>query len=171
MLNGLNLGSTVPAVLGIAGVGLVASGLVIAFSLARRADGDSIADRLAMVWFVAALAAVVGLTLQVGPGGYGGVLPAQLDPTSRVRLPNARANMLLYLPLGFFAALLWRSKPRPVVWATGLALSLSLATELAQWVLPISRAAEFQDVVFNTLGGLVGGAVGILVERQVRRFR
>ena len=41
-------------------------------------------------------------------------------------------------------------------WATGLAFSVSLGVEVAQLVLPISRAAEVHDIVFNTFGGFIG---------------
>jgi glycopeptide antibiotics resistance protein len=38
-------------------------------------------------------------------------------------------------------------------------------------VLPINRAASIHDVMFNTLGGLVGAMVGMLVARMVRQSR
>jgi glycopeptide antibiotics resistance protein len=76
---------------------------------------------------------------------------------------------VLFLPVGFFAALWWRSTSRPVVWAAGLAFTVSFAIEITQLVLPINRAASIHDVMFNTLGGLVGAMVGMLVVRMVRR--
>ena len=41
--------------------------------------------------------------------------------------------------------------------------------EMAQWVLPINRAASIHDVLFNTLGGLAGGMAAILVLQVVER--
>jgi glycopeptide antibiotics resistance protein len=90
---------------------------------------------------------------------------------SRIGRKDALDNLVLFMPVGFFAALWWRSKPRPVVWAVSLAFTVSFAIEMTQLVLPIDRAASIHDVMFNTLGGLVGAMVGILVVHMVRRSR
>jgi hypothetical protein len=161
----LYLGSTVLSVMWIAATALVASCAVIAISRQRGADRGSIVHWLVMVWFTAALAAVVILTLQPGPGGFGAARPSRFDPISRIHTQDALDNVVMYLPVGIFGALLWSSKPRPVVWAAGFAFSVSLTVEVAQWVLPINRAATTHDVLFNTVGGLIGAVVGILVVR------
>ena len=117
------------------------------------------------MWLVASVAVVAVLTLQPGPGGFGAPLPSILNPFSRLYGADAIVNAILYVPVGFFAAVVWRLKTRPIVWATGFAFSVSLVVEFAQLVLPISRSAQFQDLVFNTLGGLVGAlAAGLAVE-------
>ena len=152
----LYFGSILESVLVVVTVAVVASVVTVAVSRRRGTTGRSIVDRLLVVWLVAALGVVAVLTLQPGPHGFDGALPQQLNPLYRVSLSGARSNTLLYVPVGFVAALVLRSKTRPVVWATGLAFSVSLGVEVAQLVLPISRAAEVHDIVFNTFGGFVG---------------
>lgn len=138
--------------------------------LRRRGSGyGSIADRLQVVWLIAAIAAVVVMTLQPGPDGFGAPLPSLPNPLAPVVVPDAVANVVLYLPLGFTATLLWKSKPHRVFMATGLAFCVSLAIELAQWILPISRSAQIHDVIFNTLGGFVGGVAAALVLRATSK--
>jgi glycopeptide antibiotics resistance protein len=169
MIIELRVISTLLAGILIAAIALVASGVVIAVSRQRGADRDFIVDRLVMVWLMAALAAVAILTLQPGPGGFDAARPAKLSPFSPLNRRDALANLLLYLPVGFFAVSLWRSKSRPVVWATGFALSVSLTIEFAQWVLPIDRASTTHDVLFNTAGGFIGAVAGAVVARLARK--
>lgn len=161
--------TTALIVMSIATIALVASGAVIAISYRQGADQDSVLDRLVTVWFLAALAAVAMLTLQPGGGGFRPALPSKFNPISRIDVRDALPNVMLYLPIGLIAAFRWRFKPRPIARATGLALSVSLTVELAQLVLPISRAAAIHDVLFNTVGGFVGAVVGTLIVRLTRK--
>lgn len=70
-------------------------------------------------------------------------------------------NVLLFLPLGLtFAA----ASTRPGRWgrlgaATLSAMLLSLSIEVLQLAMP-SRASDVDDVLFNTLGALLGAVVG-----------
>ena len=170
MLSGLRFGSSVLSLIWIPAITLAASGVVIALSRRRGADRTTTMDWLVMVWLLAAVAAAAILTLQPGPQAFDGARPSILNPISRVDVRDAVANVMLYLPVGFFAALFRRSKPRPVVWATGLALSLSLLIESAQLLLPIDRAATTHDVIFNTVGGFIGAVAGTIVVRTARRI-
>jgi hypothetical protein len=168
MVSELYLGSIRLSVIWIAAIALVTSGAVIAISRQHGADRGSTVDRLVMVWLIAALAAVAILTLQPRLGGFRAARPSQFNPISRVDVQDALPNLVLFLPVGFFAALRWCSKARPIAWVAGLAFSLSLSIELAQWVLPINRAASIHDVLFNTVGGVIGAMAGILVARLAR---
>jgi len=168
VLRELHFGSILLGAALVAVIAAGASGAVLASSRKNGDDRDAIVGRLERIWLVASVAVVVGLTLQPGPGGFGSPLPSMLDPFAPLGKRDALANTILYLPVGFFAAAVWKSKPRPVVWATGLALSVSLVIELAQFVLPISRSAQFHDVVFNTLGGFIGALAGSVVFQLVR---
>jgi hypothetical protein len=69
-------------------------------------------------------------------------------------------NILMFVPVGFLAALLVRRSWLPL----GVALCLSPAIELAQREFPsIRRACDLVDVLDN-LGGAVGGAaVGLVL--------
>jgi VanZ family protein len=162
-------GSPVVTVAWIVAVAVVISGGAVAISHRRGADRAAIVERLEVVWLIAAVGAVALLTLQPGPGGLGSALPQNVSPVSNPSLSDALANVVLYLPVGFFATLVWRRRARPVAWATGLAFSVSLSIEAAQWLLPIGRASETRDVIFNTLGGLIGAVAGTLVARHGHR--
>ena len=164
------IGSLVMAVIWIVPVALAAGAVVVAISRRREAGRGVIVDRLVMVGLLAALSAVVLLTLQPLAGaGFDAPRTPTLDPMSRFGRKDALDNLLLFLPIGFLAALWWRSRPRPVLWAAGLAFTVSFAIETTQLVVPINRAASIHDIMFNTVGGLVGGVVAVLVVRMVRR--
>ena len=164
------LGWLVMTVAWIAPVALVAAVVVVALSLRRGADRGVIVERLALVGLVAALGAVAVLTLQPLGGGFDAPRAPNFDPLSRIGRKDALDNLILFLPVGFFGALWWRSKSRPVVWATGLALTVSFAIETAQLVLPINRAASIHDIMFNTLGGFAGALAAVYVVSLVERF-
>jgi VanZ family protein len=86
------------------------------------------------------------------------------DTALQYLLVDVVGNVLLFVPLGFtFAA----ASTRPARWgrvaaATLSAALLSLSIEVLQLAMP-SRASDVDDVLFNTLGALVGAAVGVLV--------
>lgn len=164
-----HFGPTFVGVVWILGIAAVVSVLVAALSARQGAERGSIVDRVLWVWFAAALLAVAILTLRPGPEGIGGARPSILNPFARIDEEDALANVLLYVPIGFFAALIWRSKSHVLIRAASVALGVSVAIEFAQAVLPIDRAATTHDVVFNALGGLVGAALGGLVVRTVSK--
>jgi len=85
------------------------------------------------------------------------------------RLPryDVTINLLAYLPIGFFVALL---PPRASPWrriATGAAAgaALSLAMESLQMLIP-PRDANPYDLVFNALGALIGASLGAMLARS-----
>ena len=164
------IGSLVMTVIWIAPVALAAGVVVVAFSLRRGADRRVIVERLALVGLLAALGAVAALTLQpLAGGGFDAPRAPTFNPLSRIGRKDALDNVLLFLPVGFFAAMWWRLKPRPVMWATGLAFTVSFVVETIQLMLPINRAASIHDIMFNTFGGLAGGLAAMLVVRLVER--
>ena len=89
---------------------------------------------------------------------------AAADAALQYLLVDVVGNVLLFVPLGFtFAA----ASTRPARWArvaaaTLSAALLSLSIEVLQLAMP-SRASDVDDVLFNTLGALLGAAVGVLV--------
>lgn len=78
-------------------------------------------------------------------------------------------NVVLFVPLAFFATLLWQAP-----WRTaGFALLLSAAIEVAQPLLGVG-ANDLMDLLANTSGALIGagaGAVVLLVSDALRRRR
>lgn len=81
-------------------------------------------------------------------------------------LINFPGNILMFLPIGFFAALL-SDKPR---WWKGTleAFGLSLFIEFFQ--LFVSRGTDVDDLILNTLGGLLGHWVFLLLQRKYPGF-
>ena len=75
------------------------------------------------------------------------------------------ANVVMFLPLGFLLALLFRRPWHGVM----LALGLSIVVELAQIVIP-SRQPSLRDILANALGAALGAfPAWLLVLRRDRR--
>lgn len=70
---------------------------------------------------------------------------------------NARGNVMLFFPLGVLIPLVWR---RRRFWSgVGIAIALSIAIELAQFVSSAwgsHRSPDMNDVVLNVLGACLG---------------
>ena len=80
------------------------------------------------------------------------------------------ANVLLYMPLGFFFVLGSRDRAQQrglLVPATAVGCLLSLTMELAQYY-DVGRVTNLSDVVTNTIGALLGGLIAILIGGQIR---
>ena len=76
------------------------------------------------------------------------------------------ANIIMFVPLGFFFALLGTGR---WMWAAILfPLALSTGIELAQLLFLPERFPDVSDVVANTLGGWLGVALAALVPRRPR---
>lgn len=76
---------------------------------------------------------------------------------------NVVGNVVIFVPTGFLAGLLFR--PR---WTAFLvAPVLSVCIELAQVLL--GSSADIDDVILNSLGGTIGVAVAVLVRRLALR--
>lgn len=74
-------------------------------------------------------------------------------------------NILWFLPLGVFWALLRREVPW---WQVGLgSLLLSVSIEIAQWILLVG-VSDIDDVIFNGIGGLLGFVVTRLLQKRHR---
>lgn len=62
------------------------------------------------------------------------------------------ANVVMFLPFGFFAALLWRGWR----WRRAAALGLAVSGFVECWQLTVGRAFDVDDLLLNTLGVLAG---------------
>lgn len=104
-----------------------------------------------------------GGRLEFLPGGYGliNLKPFLIFEQSRILaqqgnkhyfLINFWGNIGMFLPIGFFPALLWRKWKWWKSLLSGFGLSLFI--ELAQ--IPIQRGTDIDDLWMNTLGGVVG---------------
>lgn len=75
-------------------------------------------------------------------------------------------NAVMFLPLGFFPALLWR---QPRWWRSVLAAGgASLFIELVQ--IFVGRSSDINDLILNTLGGLAGYGLYRLLARLAPGF-
>ncbi len=89
--------------------------------------------------------------------------------TARWTRFDVAANLLAYLPLGFFAALLPRRTSPPLRIALALAsgAALSFAMETLQTWIP-AREASAVDFASNTAGALAGGLIAAALARTAR---
>jgi VanZ family protein len=104
---------------------------------------------------------------RAAPGGPVGALLATWRKLSG--RGDIIANVLLYLPFGFFAAmaldrLAW---PLRVLAAMLLGLALCVAIELTQFY-DLGRSSTMSDVYANTTGTLIGAIIAAVVGREFR---
>lgn len=98
------------------------------------------------------------LVLMPGRGGLGDLDQIIADPGSLAAI-LLFANVLLYVPIGFFGAIGWH-RARPAVLLG--ALALSVAVEALQYSV-LGRVASTDDVLLNLSGATVGLGLGLLV--------
>ncbi len=127
----------------------------------------------AMLLFVMTVCSILAVTLRP-PGGWGDPLPVRTDPWENVNLTplhmipvyraylrlgyhvdfiiNLLGNVLVFSPLGFLPALLFRKASwwRSVLVGGGI----SVLVECGQYFL--MRQSDVDDVLLNALGALVG---------------
>ena len=132
--------------------------------------GARVGAFVALVALSASLAGIAELTL-FGREAFGAQQRLELHPLDGARGWAGIAwrpvmdNVTLFVPLGAFAAALFR-RQRSVVLLVAAAL-VSVGVELFQWVFPTGRIANSADVLANT----VGAALGIALARIVRTGR
>ena len=81
-------------------------------------------------------------------------------------LGNILGNVLIFMPLGFYLSLL---HPKgTVLFHTALVMAFSAAAELLQYLFMVG-ASDIDDVILNTLGGLIGAGVFVLFQRLFRQ--
>jgi VanZ like family len=128
---------------------------------------------------LAATLAIVAITVWMSGKSYENLDPIPFDDVrylakrlggrpistivlSRIVVPMI-ANVLLFVPWGFFTFILFYSLERPTlqtyVLTILLGLSFSLIIEGWQYFLP-SRVADVNDVIYNTLGATLGALLG-----------
>lgn len=83
---------------------------------------------------------------------------------------NLAGNIVMFLPFGFFAALLWRG----FTGKRALGLGLGITCSIECWQILVGRCFDVDDIVFNTLGVWGGYLLWRLAAktapRLIRRF-
>ena len=81
------------------------------------------------------------------------------------KMVNLAGNVLIFAPLGFFVPLLWKALRR--WWAAlGLSAAVSLLIEFLQ--LFLGRSVDVDDLILNTLGGLMGYLLFCMLPKKWR---
>lgn len=98
------------------------------------------------------------------PAGSHGPILALLQSwgARRDSFGEMTANILLYVPFGFFAAMTIRAARSRLLLAVLLGLGLSTAIELTQFY-DVDRITSLADVCLNTFGTLLGAVAAIVV--------
>lgn len=78
--------------------------------------------------------------------------PFQTFRLSGILLYTLLGNIIMFLPFGFFPALLWRG----YTWKRALATGLCVTGFIECWQLLVGRAFDIDDLMLNTLGVLCG---------------
>lgn len=78
--------------------------------------------------------------------------------TPRAIFNSLFLNIILFIPFGFFTYILTRRAGLTVF----LSLFVSVTIEVLQYVLPIGRISNVDDVILNTTGGVLGMLCGVL---------
>lgn len=78
-------------------------------------------------------------------------------------------NIALFLPLGMLAAILLGPVRRRILKVTAMAAVFSLLIELSQFSFELGRT-DIDDLMFNTLGGMLGAWLATLGGRRWHRF-
>ena len=72
-------------------------------------------------------------------------------------------NIGIFIPVGFLLPLLWKKFEK--VWITAIiCFAMTLFIECIQLLIPL-RATDVDDIIMNTIGGIIGYALFLIVRR------
>ena len=71
------------------------------------------------------------------------------------------ANVLMYVPLGFFPPLLWRERH----WYGALLVAVMIPSIVENWQLFVGRTFDVEDLLLNSMGVMLGWFIWLFVER------
>ena len=99
------------------------------------------------------------------------LIPFQTVRLNGMLLYILLGNILMFLPFGFFPALVWRGS----AWRRALLTGFCVTGFIECWQLLVGRAFDIDDLWLNTLGAMAGFWLLRLLERlapaQVEKFR
>lgn len=76
------------------------------------------------------------------------------------------ANALIFVPIGFFANLLWRRSR----WWKGLAVGFCVSFTIEFLQLFVNRSTDVDDLILNTTGAFMGGLMALLLGKLAPRL-
>ena len=79
---------------------------------------------------------------------------------------NIAGNIVMFLPFGFFAALLWRKFD----WKRALALGLGITCCIECWQIFLGRYFDIDDIILNALGVFCGYLIWVLLGQLAPEF-
>ncbi|MBD5154822.1 MAG: hypothetical protein HDT15_07100 [Oscillibacter sp.] len=79
---------------------------------------------------------------------------------------NIAGNIVMFLPFGFFAALLWRK----FNWTRAFALGLGITCCIECWQIFLGRYFDIDDIILNTLGVFCGWLLWVMLGQLVPGF-
>lgn len=94
------------------------------------------------------------------------LIPFQTFASEGVLLYTLLGNIIMFLPFGFFPALLWRA----YTWKRALVTGLCVTGFIECWQLLIGRAFDIDDLMLNTFGTLCGFWLWLLFKRAAPAF-
>lgn len=94
------------------------------------------------------------------------LIPFQTFILSGIPLYTLLGNIVMFLPFGFFPALLWRG----YAWKRVLVTGLCVTGFIECWQLLVGRAFDIDDLMLNTLGALCGFWLWLLLKRTTPAF-
>ena len=140
------------------------AGAVLAAVYARPLARRTALPEGVVFGLLVSLSLIVAATLSPGVGGVWGSclheVAHPLGPRGLLTGSDRSLNTWLFVPLGLFAALAARRRP----WLLAVAFLVPFAVELTQRLTPfLGRRCQFQDLVDNTWGLILGALLGLLL--------
>jgi glycopeptide antibiotics resistance protein len=93
------------------------------------------------------------------------------DVGDRLALRAAGGNVLLFIPFGVLVAAASARTPKRIWQTVVIGAALSAAIELSQWLVIPGRSPSIDDIILNTTGAAIGGALFVLSEGAARSRR
>ena len=94
------------------------------------------------------------------------LIPFQTFQMDGLSLFNLAGNIIMFVPFGFFAALLWRG----YTWKRALLTGVCITGFVECWQLCVGRAFDIDDIILNTLGVFCGYLLWELLRKFAPAF-
>lgn len=78
--------------------------------------------------------------------------------TTEALINSVLMNIVLFIPVAFFFYIIIRKE----LLTTLICLLLSIFIETTQYLLPIGRITSIDDVILNSIGGIIGMILGVM---------